>query len=159
MSAPEGAVEKKPQSSNDGNKKEIEIQDGDKEQDGEEKKTEQVIVGEVKKFEAKRGSPGGFASPNIGKDPNDLFELICILGTGAYGTVHKAINRETGQVVALKVIQGALDEEDKKKRVTERNQHPKTFRKNSLPTSLLWNVQIRAFCLDCHGTLCCWLLT
>jgi len=97
-------------------------------QDGkvEKKDEEHKIEKEVKKYEQKRGSPGGFASPNIGKDPNELFELTGILGTGAYGTVHRAINRETGQVVALKVIQNALDEEDKKKGVIKRDQHSQT---------------------------------
>jgi len=37
-------------------------------------------------------------------DPEDIYTLHEKLGTGSFGTVYKAINKETNQVVAIKQI-------------------------------------------------------
>ena len=41
---------------------------------------------------------------SAGVDPNDLFELVERLGEGSYGAVFKALHRETGEAVAVKVV-------------------------------------------------------
>ncbi len=37
-------------------------------------------------------------------DPESLYEIICQLGEGSYGSVYKARNRETGVICAVKVV-------------------------------------------------------
>jgi len=45
--------------------------------------------------------------------PRDVFQIVEDLGVGAYGSVHKALMKTTGQLVAIKKIQFD-DEEDMK---------------------------------------------
>jgi serine/threonine protein kinase len=39
-----------------------------------------------------------------GADPEALYEIICQLGEGSYGSVYKARNRDTGAICAIKVV-------------------------------------------------------
>lgn len=42
------------------------------------------------------------------QDGHTLYELEDLIGRGAYGSVHRATHKQTGQVVALKVRWRAL---------------------------------------------------
>lgn len=37
-------------------------------------------------------------------DPEEVYELLDILGQGAYGSVSKALHKETGQLFAIKIL-------------------------------------------------------
>ena len=38
------------------------------------------------------------------EDPEDLFELLEQLGEGSFGQVFKALHKETGNIVAVKIL-------------------------------------------------------
>lgn len=46
---------------------------------------------------------------NVNQDGFPLFEKHEIIGKGAYGAVYRGTNTQTGQVIALKVGDDALD--------------------------------------------------
>ena len=50
-------------------------------------------------------------------DPEDLFELLDLLGEGSYGEVFKALHKETGNIVAVKKIPVSSDIESLKKEI------------------------------------------
>jgi len=37
-------------------------------------------------------------------DPEDVFELLDVLGQGSYGSVSKALHKETGELYAIKIL-------------------------------------------------------
>lgn len=37
-------------------------------------------------------------------DPEQVYELLDILGQGSYGSVHKALHKQTGQLYAIKIL-------------------------------------------------------
>lgn len=41
---------------------------------------------------------------SLTKQPEDVFDLICKLGEGSYGSVYKALHKESGQVLAIKQV-------------------------------------------------------
>jgi len=43
------------------------------------------------------------------KDPSEYFELQEVLGVGSYGSVHKALNTKSNEVVAVKIIEAESD--------------------------------------------------
>ena len=43
-------------------------------------------------------------------DLSDTYNIKCMLGTGTFGTVVKAQNRHTGQMVAIKCIENSLND-------------------------------------------------
>ncbi|DAZ95023.1 TPA: hypothetical protein N0F65_003649 [Lagenidium giganteum] len=45
-------------------------------------------------------------------NPEELYEVLERLGEGSYGKVYKAVNRETAQVIALKIVPVDSDETD-----------------------------------------------
>ena len=47
---------------------------------------------------------------SIPSNPEDIFTLICPIGHGAFGSVYKAIHKETKKVYAIKIIQYFKDE-------------------------------------------------
>lgn len=36
------------------------------------------------------------------QDPDEIFEILELIGKGSYGEVYKAFNRKTGDIVAVK---------------------------------------------------------
>lgn len=55
---------------------------------------------ENKKFESNNNAP---------EDPEEVFQKLEILGEGSFGTVYKVLHRETGNIVAAKILN--VDEE------------------------------------------------
>ncbi|XP_055351310.1 serine/threonine-protein kinase 4-like [Paramacrobiotus metropolitanus] len=53
----------------------------------------------VKKSEIKR-----LSEDHLKRKPEDVFDIICKLGEGSYGSVYKAIEKESGMVVAIKQV-------------------------------------------------------
>jgi serine/threonine protein kinase len=51
------------------------------------------------------------------EDPEELFELLEQLGEGSFGQVYKALHKETGNIVAVKVLPVASDIETLKKEI------------------------------------------
>lgn len=49
--------------------------------------------------------------PNFSLRDNATYEDLCLIGNGAYGTVYKARDKSTGQVVALKKVRIPLSED------------------------------------------------
>ena len=43
------------------------------------------------------------------QDPDELFERIELIGQGTYGQVFKALARETGNIVAVKIVPVSSD--------------------------------------------------
>ncbi|CAG5133164.1 unnamed protein product [Candidula unifasciata] len=41
---------------------------------------------------------------NLAKQPDEVFDIICKIGRGSYGSVYKALHKETGQVLAIKQV-------------------------------------------------------
>ncbi|KAL8591778.1 Serine/threonine-protein kinase 3 [Nucella lapillus] len=41
---------------------------------------------------------------NLAKQPEEVFDVICKIGRGSYGSVFKSLHKETGQVVAIKQV-------------------------------------------------------
>lgn len=56
------------------------------------------------------------------EDPEELFELLQQLGEGSYGQVWKAYNKQTGLIVAVKIIAVSPDIECLKKEISILNQ-------------------------------------
>jgi serine/threonine protein kinase len=46
---------------------------------------------------------------NTPEDPEEVFQKLEILGEGSFGTVYKVLHRETGNIVAAKILN--VDEE------------------------------------------------
>nr|CDJ93459.1 Serine threonine protein kinase-related domain containing protein [Haemonchus contortus] len=40
----------------------------------------------------------------LNKQPEEVFDIIGKLGEGSYGSVHKAVHRETGHTLAIKKV-------------------------------------------------------
>ena len=38
------------------------------------------------------------------EDPEKIFEVLELLGEGSYGSVYKALHKESGNIVALKIV-------------------------------------------------------
>ncbi|KAG1665141.1 Serine/threonine-protein kinase hippo [Nymphon striatum] len=51
-------------------------------------------VGELKKL----------SEESLTRQPEEVFDIICKLGEGSYGSVFKALHKETGQVLAIKQV-------------------------------------------------------
>jgi len=61
------------------------------------------------------------------EDPNKIFELMHKIGKGSYGVVYKARNKQTGQIVAIKIIQlekGELEEVKNEINIMNDMDHP-----------------------------------
>ncbi|XP_070208849.1 serine/threonine-protein kinase 3-like isoform X2 [Littorina saxatilis] len=41
---------------------------------------------------------------NLAKQPDEVFDIICKIGRGSYGSVFKSLHKETGQVLAIKQV-------------------------------------------------------
>ncbi|GFR63380.1 serine/threonine-protein kinase 3 [Elysia marginata] len=41
---------------------------------------------------------------NLARQPDEVFDTICKIGRGSYGSVYKALHKETGQVLAIKQV-------------------------------------------------------
>lgn len=41
---------------------------------------------------------------NTQDDPSDLYDLVCLVGTGSFGHVWKGVARASGEFVALKIV-------------------------------------------------------
>jgi serine/threonine protein kinase len=37
-------------------------------------------------------------------DPEEVFEILDVLGQGSYGSVSKALHKETGELYAIKIL-------------------------------------------------------
>ena len=51
------------------------------------------------------------------QDPEELFELLEQLGEGSFGQVFKALHKETGNIVAVKILTVSSDIETLKKEI------------------------------------------
>nr|XP_023013766.1 serine/threonine-protein kinase hippo-like [Leptinotarsa decemlineata] len=54
---------------------------------------------EVGDFELKK-----LSEESLTRQPEEVFDLICKLGEGSYGSVYKALHKESGQVLAIKQV-------------------------------------------------------
>jgi serine/threonine protein kinase len=41
---------------------------------------------------------------SLTRQPEEVFDIICKLGEGSYGSVYKALHKESGQVLAIKQV-------------------------------------------------------
>lgn len=41
---------------------------------------------------------------SLTRPPEEVFDIICKLGEGSYGSVFKALHKESGQVLAIKQV-------------------------------------------------------
>ena len=41
---------------------------------------------------------------NLTSQPEEVFDILCILGKGSYGSVYKAIHKDSQQILAIKQI-------------------------------------------------------
>ncbi|GFY61990.1 hypothetical protein TNIN_202061 [Trichonephila inaurata madagascariensis] len=41
---------------------------------------------------------------NLARQPEEVFDIICKLGKGSYGSVYKAMHKESGQILAIKQV-------------------------------------------------------
>ena len=41
---------------------------------------------------------------SLARPPEEVFDIICKLGEGSYGSVYKALHKDTGSVVAIKLV-------------------------------------------------------
>jgi len=52
------------------------------------------VVSELKKL----------SEESLTRQPEEVFDIICKLGEGSYGSVYKALHKESGQVLAIKQV-------------------------------------------------------
>lgn len=52
------------------------------------------------------------------EDPNKIFEVQEQLGEGSYGSVYKALHKESGNIVALKIVPIAGEAESLKREIS-----------------------------------------
>lgn len=48
--------------------------------------------------------PSALSKLNTEDDPADLYDLVCLVGTGSFGHVWKGVLRSNGDTVALKIV-------------------------------------------------------
>jgi len=41
---------------------------------------------------------------SLTRQPEEVFDILCKLGEGSYGSVYKAVHKESGQVLAIKQV-------------------------------------------------------
>lgn len=41
---------------------------------------------------------------SLARQPEEVFDVLCKLGEGSYGSVYKALHKESGQVLAIKQV-------------------------------------------------------
>lgn len=105
----------------------------------------------------------GFGLEISSEDPTSRFELLDLLGHGSYGSVHKALDRTDGSMVAVKTIAVEEDISDLIKEIRilkecksdEIVAYKGAYQKNEE----LW---VRIFLndfgnVDCNGVLWCWI--
>ena len=52
------------------------------------------------------------------EDPEEIFEVLEQLGEGSYGSVYKALHKQSGNIVALKIVPIAGEAESLKKEIS-----------------------------------------
>lgn len=50
-------------------------------------------------------------------DPEEIFEILDLLGEGNYGSVYKALHKPTGELVAVKIVPSTGEIESLKKEI------------------------------------------
>ncbi|KFM67355.1 Serine/threonine-protein kinase 3, partial [Stegodyphus mimosarum] len=60
---------------------------------------QRILKKEKKKNELKK-----LSEESLTRQPEEVFDIICKLGEGSYGSVYKALHKESGQVLAIKQV-------------------------------------------------------
>lgn len=61
----------------------------------------------TKDMNSRKSEMKRLSEDHLKRKPEDVFDIICKLGEGSYGSVYKAIEKESGTVLAIKQV--ALD--------------------------------------------------
>ncbi|XP_017779525.1 PREDICTED: serine/threonine-protein kinase 3 isoform X2 [Nicrophorus vespilloides] len=57
------------------------------------------LVRRIPKYELKK-----LSEESLTRQPEEVFDILCKLGEGSYGSVYKALHKESGQVLAIKQV-------------------------------------------------------
>lgn len=52
------------------------------------------------------------------QDPEQLFELLDLLGEGSYGSVYKAVDRKTSELYAIKIVNLTCEADSLKREIS-----------------------------------------
>ena len=105
------------------------------------------------------------------RQPEEVFDILCKLGEGSYGSVFKAIHKESQQILAIKQVPVDTDLQEIIKEISIMQQcdspyvvkyYGSYFKNTDLWVSFFLNICIRNQCqkptylLDCDGILWGW---
>ncbi|CAG2057314.1 unnamed protein product, partial [Timema podura] len=91
---------------------------------------------------------------SLTRQPEEVFDIICKLGEGSYGSVYKALHKESGQVLAIKQVPVDTDLQEIIKEISIMQQcdspwvvkyYGSYFKNTDLWFEILWNMK-------CHET-------
>lgn len=66
-----------------------------------------IVAAVTPQLDSMTESSGGLtklSEESLARQPEEVFDIICKLGEGSYGSVYKALHKESGQVLAIKQV-------------------------------------------------------